>query len=884
MKNKQEVIELAKKYLRGENITSEVNFEDLYQNLMKYDQYGYASEILLSKIEENSVNGVKINQSDYQKLAKNIYKDTSLSSYFKFDKAINILNAHCNLPNTQDCETLRLAGSIYKYKWKFNHQFHNLLQSRAYYKKGNAIWKEGVQSDTFTETDYANNTINFAYINELIVIEILEQLAEITGVTEETIRRFETSQNTREEILKVYLDPNDTDQIKIKEKIQPNEWIYAALAEAFFGLRKYKQSLHFINLFTQNKTENWQIKSFSEQMHHLAFFQSVEKKHDSITHDPFQTKLINEDLQSKCLAALNLQDNENKKHAEVKPKKQEKLGLGLSGGGFRSALFHIGVLAGLAEKDTLRDIEVISCVSGGSIIGAFYYLKLKQLLESKDDDEITQQDYINLVTAIERDFLKAVQKNIRVRLLTNIIKNFKMLVGKQYSRSHRLGELYETHFYNPILFANPKCSDAIYMNDLSINPKNYENFDIYNDNWKRKNKIPRLILNATTVNTGHNWQFTTTWMGEPPTYISDNFDVKPRMRRMYYQDAPDEYKKFRLGYAVAASSCVPVLFEPLLLKGLYKDIDLELIDGGVHDNQGIASILEQECNAIIISDGSAQMPDNTKGNVNEVSLFFRVDAILQERLRETQLLDLKSREYTSSVNNLQIVHLKNGLSQLPISWVNCTDVNRRVLFDNEIEEENSLLEYGLMKKIQKLLSEVRTDLDSFNDIEAYALMFSGYQQIMHENNKNINLNKGKWAFLQIKENCLMPDKEAILIKQLKVSKFVPFKIIRMSNTLIYTILGIGIFILGYISYHLFKNWSNPEPFLTYNMSYNFLSITLVAFLVGFLSKFISQVINIEGFIKKKVVLIGIILLGFVFSNFYLYIINPWYNKLGKIQK
>jgi predicted acylesterase/phospholipase RssA len=884
MKNKQEVIALAKKYLRGENIVSEDNFDDLYQNLMKYDQYGYASEILLNKIEENSINGIKINLSDYQKLARNIYKDTSLSSYFKFDKAINILNAHCNLSDTHNPETLRLAGSIYKYKWKFNHQFHNLLQSRAYYKKGNAIWKNGIESNPSTETDYANNTINFAYINELIVIEILEQLSEITGVTDETIRRFETCQDIREEILMAYLDPNDKDQITIKKNVKSNEWIYAALAESFFGLRKYKQSLHFINLFTEGKTENWQIKSFSEQMHHLAFFQSVEKKHELIALDPFQTKFINESWQSKCLSALNIQDNQNKKAADVKPKKQERLGLGLSGGGFRSALFHIGVLAGLAEKDTLRDIEIISCVSGGSIIGAFYYLKLKQLLESKTDDEITQQDYINLVTSIELDFLKAVQKNIRVRLLTNIFQNFKMLVGKQYSRSHRLGELYETHFYNPILFANPKCTDAIYMNDLSINPKNHENFDIYNDNWKRKNKIPRLILNATTVNTGHNWQFTTTWMGEPPTYISDNFDVKPRMRRMYYQDAPNEYKKFRLGYAVAASSCVPVLFEPLLLKGLYKDVDLELIDGGVHDNQGIASILEQECNAIIVSDGSAQMPDNTKGNANEVSLFFRVDAILQERLRETQLLDLKSRQYTSSVNNLQIVHLKNGLTQLPISWVNCTDVNRGVLFDNEIEEENALLEYGLMKKIQKLLSEVRTDLDSFNDMEAYALMFSGYQQIMHENVTNINLNKGKWTFMKIKESCQLPEKEAILIKQLKVSKYVPFKIIRMSKLLSYTILTIGILILGYISYHLFKNWSNPEPFFTYRMSYNFVSLTLVVFLAGFISKFIAQIINIEGFIKKKTVLVGILLLGFIFSNFYLYLINPWYNKLGKLQK
>ena len=51
-----------------------------------------------------------------------------------------------------------------------------------------------------------------------------------------------------------------------------------------------------------------------------------------------------------------------------------KVGLALSGGGFRASLFHIGVLARLAEQDILRRVEALSCVSGGSIIGAHYHL------------------------------------------------------------------------------------------------------------------------------------------------------------------------------------------------------------------------------------------------------------------------------------------------------------------------------------------------------------------------------------------------------------------------------------------------------------------------------------------------------------------------------
>src|SRR4051794_30449448 len=43
-------------------------------------------------------------------------------------------------------------------------------------------------------------------------------------------------------------------------------------------------------------------------------------------------------------------------------------GLGLSGGGIRSASLGLGVLQGLAEKDLLKRFDYISSVSGGGYI------------------------------------------------------------------------------------------------------------------------------------------------------------------------------------------------------------------------------------------------------------------------------------------------------------------------------------------------------------------------------------------------------------------------------------------------------------------------------------------------------------------------------------
>ena len=872
MEDKKKVILCAKNYLRGENI-NDFRFDNLYKYLIQYEQYGYAAEVLLKRIDDKEDKGAEINLSNFQNLADNVYKDSTLSSYFKFDKAIKILKSSCDLEYTQNSKTLGIAGAIYRSKWKFDHQFHNLLQSRAYYKKGYLIWKNKSHKTIHTETECINTAVNYANLNELIVIENLERLSETCEITAETLVRFETAQKTRKEIIDEYL--TDGDEVIFKDGIQDKEKLYEALAEAFFGLRMYNKALYFIKLYTQDKTENWQIKSFSKQLYNLANYQLKQKYQKSINKDPFQESEIIEKAQNSCLIALNLESDEKANADNLTKKQQNKLGVGLSGGGFRAALFHIGVLAAMAEKDKLKDIEVISCVSGGSIIGAFYYLKIKQLFESKTDDDIIQEDYIRIVKEIETEFLAAVQKNIRMRLLTSFSKNLKMWKGSSYSRSNRLGELYEEYFYKPLL--PKKDGSPIFMNDLFICPFGDESFKLNDDNWKRINKVPQLILNATAVNTGHNWQFTASWMGEPPTYISDDFDVKPRLRRMYYENAPEDYKNFRLGYAVAASSCVPVLFQPLVFKGLYENFDLELIDGGVHDNQGIASILEQECNEIIVSDASAQMPDNVVNTENGMSLFFRVDTILQERLREIQLLDLKSRKYTSIVAKLSIVHLKNGLEQLPVSWIDCTDVNRSILYDKEIEAENALLKYGLMKKIQKGLSEVRTDLDSFNDMEAYALMYSGYRQTIHEEDTETVKNEN-WNFLKVAESCIYPANEKQLIKQLKVSSFVPFKIVRMSKFIQYTVFALGVILLAATLFYLIRNWNTQI-----GISYKLIGFPLIIFLIGFISKFLANVINVKNIVKRKIVLLLLITVGWIFSILYIGIFNPWYNRMGRIK-
>src|SRR2546425_11355271 len=124
-----------------------------------------------------------------------------------------------------------------------------------------------------------------------------------------------------------------------------------------------------------------------------------------------------------------------------------KLGLAVSGGGFRASLFHIGVLARMAELDLLGKVEVLSCVSGGSIVGAMYYLLLRERLQANAMP--VTQDFKEITQELEKRFVQGVQSNPRMRLLTNPLRNLQMAIS-EYSRTERMASLLYGDFYGDV--------------------------------------------------------------------------------------------------------------------------------------------------------------------------------------------------------------------------------------------------------------------------------------------------------------------------------------------------------------------------------------------------------------------------------------------------
>ena len=395
----------------------------------------------------------------------------------------------------------------------------------------------------------------------------------------------------------------------------------------------------------------------------------------------------------------------------------EKIGLALSGGGLRASFFHIGLLAQMAEQGVLKSVAVISTVSGGSIIGALYYLHLKKLLESTSDKDITDQDYIKIIQKIEVDFLKATEKNIRMSVLADVRKNFKMK-DADYSRSDRIAELYNEFLYQSVA---ESLGNPVEMQNLKIQPLGgQKNFDPKKHNAKRVAKVPVLVLNATTLNGGRNWQFTARTMGEPPSRESHiDIDKKPiRLRRAKgdgYQKILEEHQDFPLGHAVAASACVPGLFNPLAVSNLYFDeikdekIVPQLVDGGVFDNQGIESLLKNDCTHFIVSDASGQMGMENQVDTDPVSVLLRVSSVLQDRVRTESLLHLID---SKGEENIVFINLREGLGERVISWNSKEGVP--AMKDEVIDPTTN--QFDVDSIVQEKLSFMRTDLDAFTEV------------------------------------------------------------------------------------------------------------------------------------------------------------------------
>jgi hypothetical protein len=126
---------------------------------------------------------------------------------------------------------------------------------------------------------------------------------------------------------------------------------------------------------------------------------------------------------------------------------------------------------------------------------------------------------------------------------------------------------------------------------------------------------------------------------------------------------------------------------------------------------------------IIVSDASGQLRDYERPARRILGVTKRANAILMGRVRGSQYSDLSDRRRSGALRGLMIVHLKRGLPSPPRDW---SGSKERYVRRDDILADVEQPDYGIDRRIQRAIAELRTDLDAFSDDEGFSLMALGY--------------------------------------------------------------------------------------------------------------------------------------------------------------
>jgi predicted acylesterase/phospholipase RssA len=876
MADERSAVTQAKAIIAGADASPQVAIEHT-KALHKDRDFGTARKMLATLAKRDDFRRVidlnpALKLQFAQKRSLSTYKDPDLQVDAKYREALEILQEADPLDTSVNQETLGQAGAIHKRIWELDGRERQLETALMFYRRG---YQQGVR------TDHGYTGINAAF-----TLDLLADLETPDGKLSPAMTKAADERRTEARVVRSTIVETWVPLVEEPEHqyLKGLWWFLVTIGEAYFGLREYANAEPWLLKAAALKdTPDWEFESTARQLATVLRLQDRER--------------ISKGQPLDSLAKAVLSKFLGDKQAALDSVIRGKVGLALSGGGFRASLYHIGVLARLAELDLLRSVEYLSCVSGGSIIGAHYYLEIRRLLQSKPDLAISRQDYIDIVQRVCDDFLDGVQRNIRTRIAAEWLTNMKMILLPNYSRTMRAGDLYESEIFARV--RDEENNDKRWLNKLLIHPKGeVESFRPKDHNWRRAAKVPILVLNATCLNTGHNWQFTASWMGEPPAGIDSEVDANYRLRRMYYSEAPEPHKEIRLGHAVAASACVPGLFEPLSLANLYErtpsDSDrkvkpiVRLVDGGVYDNQGVAALLEQGCSVLLVSDASGQMSEQDKPSSGLLGVPLRSNSILQARVRVSEFEDLDSRRRGGTLKGLMFVHLKKGLPTRPVDWIDTQDPSAP-------QTNQPMLKYGVQASIQKRIAAIRTDLDSFSDTEAYALMVSGYKMTAHALHEPIlgfdlsDVPREPWKFMELEKPMESGDSKSTLQKQLKVADKLAFKIWFLSRRLQVASAIVAVVLVSIAGFYVYE--AREEIRASSSMPL-FAGPTLVelATYVGYALLSIlglgvvTKLVNYRKTLQQILIGLGMGTVGFLFARLHLHVFDRLFLRYGRVRK
>ena len=260
----KENIEKAKSILHGKYEKPQ-DILNVSSKLKKDNSFGLARKILNRALQDGEIeNDKNLKLKIAQQQALCTYKDPDLPISDRLDRALKILDKADNLRETENQETLGLAGAVFKRKWEVEGHKHYLECSLGYYLRGYNI---GLKSD------FGYTAINAAYVLDLLAH--LENENTITASISSTTSNFrkENAKQIREDIVSVL--PGLVEQ---NDWLEREYWFLVTIAEAYFGLKNYDESRPWLQKAAAlPDLPPWELETTARQLAAIFRLQSKER-------------------------------------------------------------------------------------------------------------------------------------------------------------------------------------------------------------------------------------------------------------------------------------------------------------------------------------------------------------------------------------------------------------------------------------------------------------------------------------------------------------------------------------------------------------------------------------------------------------------------------
>jgi NTE family protein len=334
----------------------------------------------------------------------------------------------------------------------------------------------------------------------------------------------------------------------------------------------------------------------------------------------------------------------------------KKIGLALSGGGYRAAAYHIGTLRALNRLGILDKVDVISSVSGGSITAAYYALH-------KDNFEEFEKSFTTKLKkgVLDSSILRLVYLGIFLFLLIVATILFLILCPWCWCWKILVAICSWITIIIGIVWVFLKWQFGILPLDRLI-MEEYDKHFFQGKTLADLPDTPVLTINATEVTYNRIFSFS-------QTKVSGG-DFKETLFKK--DDIP-------LSFAVMASSAFPGGISPIKFPTKYMTEERDdahkpyLIDGGIYDNIGCHKFTEEK-SSFKVTYSIVSLAENDKpiykSYNNSLTLLRRVIDLALNRIDKLQ----EAKNMYASDNSLQrnayvVLKWNDDLGKIPLRFL-----------------------------------------------------------------------------------------------------------------------------------------------------------------------------------------------------------------------